>query len=91
MYTADCKFPEANYALNIAEKIIQHITCQENNNVFNKSMFYTARSSHLYALSRYVEVWILLFCMQAEVLLFSLFERDCQVKAEGQRSEKRWQ
>ncbi|XP_065054288.1 amyloid protein-binding protein 2-like [Rhopilema esculentum] len=55
VYTADCKFPEANYALNAAEKIIQQITCQENNNVISKSMFYTARSSHLYALSRYIE------------------------------------
>ena len=56
VYTADCKFPEAKFALNIAEEMIQHFSSGNQKCILMKSMFYTAKSSHLFALSKYGEV-----------------------------------
>ena len=56
MYTADCKFPEAKFALNAAEEMMQHFSSCNQKYAFMKPMFYTGKSSHLFALSRYAEV-----------------------------------
>lgn len=55
VYTSDCKFPEAKFALNATEEMIHNLMQHSREQMFLKSMFYTGKSLQLFALSRYSE------------------------------------
>jgi len=57
VYTADCKFPEAKFTLNVVEGMIQQFSGYNQKHFFMRSLFYTGKSSYLFALSRYAEAY----------------------------------